>query len=78
MRLIGLIFLLLGILLGFACGFTTLVSGIVDVINEIRADVMSPRNVGIGVAKILLCSIIGWITGIVPVLLGLHLIKGKI
>jgi hypothetical protein len=78
MRLIGLFLLLLGILLGFYAGFATLVSGIVDIISEIRASVMSPRNVGIGVAKILLCSMIGWIAGIVPALLGLHLLKGKV
>jgi hypothetical protein len=78
MRLIGLFLLLLGILLGFYAGFATLVSGILDIVNEIRADVVSPKNVGIGVAKILLCSMIGWIAAIVPALLGLHLLKGKV
>lgn len=78
MRLIGLFLLLLGILLGFYAGFATLVSGVMDIVYEIRADIVSPTNVGKGIAKILLCSMAGWVAGIGPALLGLHLLKGKV
>jgi hypothetical protein len=63
---IGIIMIVAGIALGLYAGlWWAFIGGIVDVINEIKADDLSATGVAIGVAKVLFAGFVGYISGAV-------------
>lgn len=74
--IIGLILIVCGIVLGAYVGiWICFVGGIIDVINEIRADELSAVVVAIGVAKVLFANFIGFVAAIALIIPGAGLIS---
>ena len=74
--IIGLILIVLGVVLGLYAGvWWAFVGGIVQVITEIRADEMNTMSLAWGIARILFCAVIGWISALILIFPGLALIK---
>lgn len=73
---IGLIMMLGGVILGLYMGiWWAFIGGIVQVIQEIRAEDLHALNVAIGVAKIIFAAFIGWVSAAVLLLPGWIMIK---
>lgn len=74
--IVGLCLVLGGIAFGLYAGvWWALIGGIVDVITEIRAPELSALNVAIGVAKVLLCGVIGQVAAVVLIAPGVALLR---
>ena len=74
--ILGLALMAVGIAFGLWAGiWWAFIGGIVDVIREIRAPELDAMNVGIGIAKVLFASLIGWAAGAVAALPGYALLK---
>jgi hypothetical protein len=63
------------IVAGIACGlyfgiWWAFIGGIIDVIEAIRADVLSASSVAIGVAKVIFAGLIGWLSALILVIPG--------
>lgn len=72
----GVLLILAGIVLGCYVGIWLMfVGGIVDVIEQVRAETLEAMAVAIGVAKILFAGFIGWLTAVVFCFPGAILIK---
>jgi len=69
--ILGIIMIILGVILGVYVGvWVCFVGGIVDVINEIRAEHLEAVNVGIGLAKIFFAGISGWVSALLLIIPG--------
>lgn len=74
--IIGLCLIIIGILLGIYVGFwLCFVGGIIQIISEIRSDILNSFNIGIGIIKIMFSSFIGYIIGVIFIIPGMLLIK---
>lgn len=60
--LIGILFWVLGAYIG---GYVMFVGGIVDVIEQIRAEHLESMKVAIGIAKVVFCGIGFWIPALI-------------
>lgn len=74
--IIGLLMVISGVILGLYIGlWVCFGGGIVDVIEQIRAENLEAVGVTWGIAKILLAGFFGWISALVLCLLGIAFIK---
>lgn len=76
--IIGVLMVVTGIVLGLWAGVVwAFVGGIVDIINEIKADDINALAMAIGVVKIVFASLIGWVCAIVLMFPGFVLLGAK-
>ena len=74
--IIGVLMCVIGVALGAYVGvWLCFIGGIVDVIQEIRADDLVALNIAIGVAKVLFSGVCGWVSGLVFGIPGLAMIQ---
>lgn len=74
--IIGLLLVVGGIASGLYVGlWLCFIGGIVDVIQQIRADELVALTVAIGVAKVLFAGIAGWVSALLFIAPGAALIK---
>jgi hypothetical protein len=67
----GVVLIILGIAAGAYVGiWLCFVGGIIDVIQEIKADDLSAMGVAIGVAKIVFSGFAGWLSAVIGVIPG--------
>ena len=67
----GLLLILGGIVGGLYVGiWLMLIGGIVDVINAAQTTPVPAVDVGIGVVKVLFAGLVGWLSGILPIIFG--------
>ena len=72
----GLALIIIGILVGLYVGvWLCFIGGIVQVINEIRAANLDAMNIAIGIAKVFLSGLAGWLSAIICILPGAALLK---
>ena len=75
-EIVGLIMMVAGIGLGLYMGvWWALIGGIVQVIQEIKADDLEALNVALGVAKVIFSVFIGWVSAALLFLPGLLIIQ---
>jgi uncharacterized membrane protein len=67
---VGLLMIVSGIFSGIYIGVWVCFSGIVDVITSIRAGVIVPLTIAIGIAKVLLSGFFGWLSALVLIIPG--------
>jgi hypothetical protein len=71
---IGTLVVALGICLGLYVGFWVMfVGGVMDVVEQVRAEVMSKMVLALGIAKILFASFVGWVIVAFSVFIGTEL-----
>ncbi len=59
--ILGIALVLVGAVGGLYLGvWWAFVGGIVDIINQIRAEVLEPLIIALGIAKMLFAGVIGW------------------
>jgi hypothetical protein len=76
MKILGLVLCLFGVGLGLYTGvWVCFIGGIVDVIEQVRADELDTVIVACGVAKVVFCGLAGWLSAIVPLTLGISLMQ---
>ncbi|MDP3901940.1 MAG: hypothetical protein Q8Q37_03180 [bacterium] len=77
--LLGLVFILGGIVLGLYVGvWVCLVGGIVDIINQVKApESVDAMVIACGIVKILFAAISGWLSFFVCGAIGLALLKSS-
>ena len=69
--ILGTLLVLGGIVLGLYVGiWVCFVGGIVDVIQQIRAEELSPIIIAWGIAKIMLAGFFGWLSAVILVFPG--------
>jgi hypothetical protein len=72
---IGILMCLGAIVFGIWAGvWWAFIGGIVDVFNEFKAVDTNALNIGIGVAKVFFCGIIGWLAFVILWLPGTYLV----
>ncbi|MDY6910758.1 MAG: hypothetical protein SVM79_00125 [Chloroflexota bacterium] len=72
---IGLAFIVFGVVLGFYVGLRVcFIGGIVDVIQQIRAEELQALVVAWGIAKVVLASFFGIVSGILPAGIGYYIV----
>lgn len=70
-KIVGLLLMFVGIVLGlYVGGWIFFVGGIVDVVRVVRADTLDEAALAWGVAKIALSGFIGFLSGLIPFVLG--------
>ena len=76
MKILGFFMILSGIALGFYVGvWVCFVGGIVDVIQQIRAETLQAAAVAWGVAKIAFAGLFGWISSMFLIVPGYFIIS---
>jgi len=76
MKALGFILCAFGVCLGLYTGvWVCFIGGIVDVIEQVRAEQLDSMIVACGVAKVMFSSFAGWLTAIVPFTLGAALMQ---
>lgn len=74
-KIIGVLLIIGGIVLGLYVGvWVCFVGGIVQIIEQIRADNLIALQVGIGIAKMVFAGVAGWLSAIMLILPGVALI----
>jgi len=69
--LIGILFIVGGILLGLWLGlWVCFIGGIVQIVEACKADPVSAFGIAFGVVRILIASLVGWITFLVCAVIG--------
>ena len=77
-QLIGLILIVCGIALGAYVGvWWALIGGVVQFIEGVRAPQLIPIDIGIGMAKVLLCGLAFWLSAAVLIVPGWILATDK-
>jgi hypothetical protein len=77
-KVIGFIIMVCAVIVGAYAGIVwALIGGIVDVVNAFKAPSVDAWGVGIGVVKILFCSVIGWGTITIGVFIGAIVVGDK-
>lgn len=75
----GIILILLGAAAGLYCGlWLCFVGGIVDLIDAIRADVLEPKAVAIGVLEVMFSGVAGWLACVLVGLPGWLLLRREL
>ena len=73
---IGVILIIVGIIVGLYFGiWWAFIGGIVQVIEQIRAETLAPLSVAIGIAKVMFAGLIGWFAGLIFVIPGWGLVQ---
>lgn len=73
--IIGFILIVIGILAGFYIGvWVCFIGGIVQIIEQIRAENLVAIKVAIGIARIFLAGLAGWLSAIIFIVPGYGLI----
>ena len=73
--IIGIVLMVSGAMLGLYVGvWICFVGGIVDVIAQIRTEHLSAFGVAIGVSKVVLAGLFGWLSAIILIIPGYGLI----
>ena len=73
---IGLILVLLGLfLLGYIGIYLMFIGGIIQIIEAIKSTPIESYGIAIGITKILLANLVGWMSAILPMGVGMRLIK---
>lgn len=74
--ILGSLLIITGIISGLYVGiYVMFVGGIIQVINAIRATSLIPMDFAVGLAKIIFCSLVGYITVFIPVTIGVIIIE---
>ena len=70
-KILGATMVIIGALIGlYVGGWLMFIGGIVQVIQEVRAEHLSAVNIGIGVARIMLAGFIGTVCGLALIVPG--------
>lgn len=73
---LGSLLIISGIGLGLYIGIWLMfIGGIIQIINTIKSTNIIPINLAIGIAKVIFCSVGGWISAIIPMTVGMALVK---
>lgn len=73
--ILGIILIGLGVIFGLYMGvWVCFIGGIVQVIEQIRAEELVAMEVGIGIARVMFAAVIGWLSGIIAILPGVALL----
>jgi CBS domain containing-hemolysin-like protein len=73
--ILGLILVLIGIVLGLWLGvWVCFIGGIVQIFEAIKHSPIIPLDIAIGIAKILGASLVGWLSAIFPIGIGLAIL----
>ena len=73
-KLLGVILIICGVILGLYLGlYIMCVGGIVEVINGIKANPTNAWWIAKGILKFLFSGIVGWISGLIVVSMGVGL-----
>ncbi len=71
MKLIGVLIIIAGILLGLWFGlWVCFIGGIVQIVESCKADPVSALGIAFGIVRILISSVVGWFTVIVVSIIG--------
>lgn len=74
--LFGLLLIILGIVIGAYLGIWVMfIGGIVQIIEAVKTIPIPAIEIAIGIAKIMFASLVGWLGGIIPVVVGTALIN---
>ena len=74
--IIGIGLIIVGIIFGIYAGiWWAFIGGIVDIIEQVRAEDLSAIAVAIGVVKILFAGVIGWGCAFILIIPGRYMIK---
>jgi hypothetical protein len=74
--IIGVVMCLAGVGLGLYCGlWWAFIGGIIQIIEQVRAEHLIAMEVAIGIVKILFAGLIGWASAAVLLIPGLAIIK---
>jgi hypothetical protein len=66
MKVIGVILMVLGVLVGLYLGvWWGFIGGIVDIVGEVKAPEIDAMVLALGVAKIIFCELIGGVPGFI-------------
>jgi len=66
MKLIGALIIVAGVLLGLYLGlWVCLIGGIVQLVEACKADPVSSLGIAFGIVRILIASVVGWVTVVV-------------
>lgn len=75
-NVIGVLMIIGGIVCGLYAGiWWAFVGGIVDIINEVKAQEIEAINVAIGIAKVLFAGAIGQLSAVFLIIPGLAILK---
>ena len=75
---IGIIMMVCGVFAGLYVGlWVCFIGGIVDVIEQVRADDIQAMAVAIGVAKVLFAAVAGWASGLLLVIPGYFMLSNS-
>jgi len=72
---IGILIICLGFAVGvYVGGWVCFIGGIIDVIEQIRAEHLNALSVALGIGKVVFAGFFGWVSGIPFIVLGNSLI----
>ena len=76
-KVIGVLCIVVGIVLGLYCGlWWAFIGGIIQIIEQVRAEHLEAMVVAFGICKIIFAGIIGWAAAFVGIIPGMALLKG--
>lgn len=81
MKILGVLLIITGIVLGFYLGvWVMLIGGIITLVSQIPEfgnGNVDGITIGIGILKIMFASLVGWVGGIIPIVVGFGLLGVK-
>lgn len=75
-QIIGLVLIVAGIGLGLYCGlWWAFIGGIIQIIEQVRAEHLEAMVVALGICKVLFAGLIGWASAFVLLIPGMACLK---
>jgi len=74
--ILGILLMIAGVALGLYCGvWWAFIGGIIQVVEQIRAETIDAHLLAFGIARIVFAAAIGWLSGLILIFPGYGILK---